>query len=127
MGRHTGPAFPFSVGVEGVLGSKTDEEVIATSIRNIILTPEGRQPYDPTLGSLIPSLVFEPNDVITLQLVRYYTRKALAEQEPRIDVTGVLVQKVGEHVITLRVGYVIRGDPEQRQRVIPVNVTREQF
>lgn len=127
MGRHTGAAFPFSVGITGVLGPKTDEEVIATSIRNIILTPQGRQPYDPTIGSLIPSLVFEPNDVITLQLVRYYTKKALDEQEPRIDVTGVLVQRPGDHVISLRVGYIIRGDPERQQRVIPVNVTREQF
>jgi len=126
MGRHTGAAFPFSVGVAGVLGAKTDEEVISTSIRNIILTPLGRQPYDPTIGSLIPSLVFEPNDAITVQLVRYYTRKSITEQEPRVDVTGILVQTVGEQTISLRVGYIIRGDPERRQRVVPVRVTREQ-
>ncbi len=125
MGRHTGSAFPFRVGITGVLGSKSDEEVISTSIRNIILTPQGRQPYDPTIGSLIPSLVFEPNDIITTQLIRYYTKKALEEQEPRIDVSGVLVQSVGEHTITIRVGYIIRGDPQHRQRAIPVEVTRE--
>ena len=122
MGRYTSAAFPFGTTVGLTLGPKSDEDVIATSIRNIILTPVGRQPYDPNVGSYIPLLVFEPNDAVNRQLLRYYTNKALAEQEPRIVVLAVLVSERDEHSITVRVAYSIRSDPTARKQSISIQL-----
>ncbi len=122
MGRYTSAAFPFGTNVGLTLGPKSDEDVIATSIRNIILTPVGRQPYDPNVGSYIPLLVFEPNDAVNRQLLRYYTNKALAEQEPRIVVLAVLVSQLDEHSITVRVAYSIRSDPTARKQSIAIQL-----
>lgn len=122
MGRYTSAAFPFGTNVGLVLGAKSDEDVISTSIRNIILTPVGRQPYDPNVGSFIPLLVFEPNNVITQQLIRYYTAKALAEQEPRINVLAVFVASTDEHSITVRVAYSILSDPTARRQSISIQL-----
>lgn len=122
MGRYTSAAFPFGTNVGLVLGAKSDEDVISTSIRNILLTPVGRQPYDPNVGSFIPLLVFEQNDVITRQLIRYYTNKALAEQEPRISVLAVLVSTRDEHSITVQVAYSILSDPTARKQSISIQL-----
>lgn len=119
--RYTGPGFPFGAAVAGVLGPKSDVEVIITSIINILTTPKGSIPWNPKAGSLVSFLLFEILDTITLNLIRYYTTKDLVEQEPRITVRSVYAQRVGENQVSVQVGFSIIGDPEERVFSTPVS------
>lgn len=124
LGRFTGPAYPLKYTVGGVLGPKSDVEVIFTSMVNILTTPKGTIPYDPKFGSEVPDLVFEPNDEITRSLIRYYTRKDLEEQDPRVNVIAVRtdVDDVNEpYTVHITVTWAIVGDPTGRVFSGPVS------
>lgn len=124
LGRFTGPAYPLKYTVGGSLGPKTDVEVIFTSMVNIITTSKGTIPYDPGFGSDIPDLVFEPNDEITRSLIRYYARKDLEEQDPRVNVIAVRtdVDDVSApYTVNITITWAIVGDPTGRVFSGPVS------
>ena len=124
LGRFTGPAYPLRYTVGGVLGPKTDLEIIYTSMVNILTTSKGSLPYAPEFGSHVPDLVFEPNDEITRSLIRYYTQKDLQEQDPRINVIAVRtdVNEMNEpYTVHITVTWAIVGDPSGRVFSGPVS------
>jgi len=98
----------------GALGPKSDDEVIATSIQNILSTPKGSWRCDPTVGSFLWQLVMEPLDEIAQQLIMYYAAKDLSEQETRIQVVGVTVSTLSEHVVGVQISFVRKSDPMKR-------------
>lgn len=123
--RYTGPAYPFGGTIGTILGGKPDVNVVVTSITNILTTPKGSVPYDPHMGSIIPLLIFEILDDITMSLIGYYTYKDLTEQEPRIAVQSVTPAQEGEHRVTVQVGFSIVGDPDERVYCTGVRYNRE--
>lgn len=123
--RYVAPAYPFGATVGSVFGGKSDENVVVTSIINILTTPKGTVPYDPLMGSEVPFLVFEILDEITVSLIRYFTFKDLTEQEPRIVVRNVVAERVGEHTVVVQVGYSLVGDPEGQVFGTPVVFNQE--
>lgn len=110
--RYPGPAYRFGATVEGVFGLKSDARVITTSYVNILTTPKGSVPYDPNIGSVIPELLFEPNDEITRGIIRYFTFKDLTEQEPRAVVRGVFTEIPDEDTVIVTVAFSLVGDSE---------------
>jgi phage baseplate assembly protein W len=124
LGRYTGPAYPFKYTVGGALGPKTDVEVIFTSMVNILTTARGTLPYAPKFGSEIPNLVFEPNDEITRSLIRYFVRKDLEEQDPRVNVIAVRTdvdETNAPYTVHITVTWAIVGDPTGRVFSGPVS------
>lgn len=124
--RYAAPAYPFGATVGSVFGAKSDENVVVTSIVNILTTPKGSVPYDPRIGSVVPYLIFEILDEVTVALVRYYTYKDLTEQEPRIVVRDVSAQREGDHLIVVQVGFSLVGDPEGQVFGTPVVFAQSQ-
>jgi phage baseplate assembly protein W len=122
VGRFTGPAYQFGPSWALTLGPKTDLEVVFTSIANIITTPIGSLPYDPFGGSEIPNLVFEPNDSVTQGLIRYYVRRDLGRQEPRVVVRTVrtVVPEDDPHKVVVTIAFQIVGDPDGRVFSAPI-------
>lgn len=123
--RYIGPAYPFGATVGAVLGQKDDVRVVITSMVNILTTPKGSVPYDPLMGSVVPLLVFEILDEITLSLIRYFTYKDLTEQEPRAVIRQVYARQEGDNRVVCEVGWSLVGDPEGNLFGTPVTVTRE--
>lgn len=120
--RYTGPAYMFGPSWSGTLGPKTDLEVIFTSISNIITTERSTIPYRPDTGSEVPRLVFDPNDVITRASIRYFVRRDISRQDPRISVLSVRTEVPdGEpHTVVVTVAFAIIGDPSNRIFSAPV-------
>jgi len=112
-GIWTGPAYPFKKGVDGAIGPKSDDEVISTAIQNTLKTKIGSWSPDPSVGSHIYDLIFEPLDDITIQLIQYYTFKDLQDQIPLIEMKGVTVDdsRAEEHLVIVHVAYIRRSDP----------------
>lgn len=122
VGRYTGPAFPFGPSWALTLGPKTDLEVLFTSLANIITTPIGTLPYAPFRGSEVANLVFEPNDAITHGLIRYYVRRDVTRQEPRLKILNVrtMVPEIDPHRVVVTSAFQIVGDPNGRIFSAPI-------
>lgn len=119
--RYPGPAFTFGPTPLLTYGVKDSVHVIWTSIVNILKTPKKTIRYNPSLGSIVPYLVFDPNDPITQGLIRHYTFKDLSDQEPRIRVRAVNTTQPDEHTVHVSVSFSIVGDPSARVYNGPVS------
>ncbi len=109
-GVWTGAGFPFRYGVMGTLGPKNDDDVIATAIQIMLKTRVGSWKPDPAFGSHLWDLVFEILDEVTIQLIQYYTVRDIEEQLPYVEVRGVEVNKVDDHIVRVRIAYVRQAD-----------------
>ena len=68
-----------------------NENAIARSIRNLILTQQGERPFNPALGSRVNGLLFENIDKITATVVRDEIVNTIENFEPRVELIEVLV------------------------------------
>lgn len=66
-----------------------DVEAIKRSVKNLILTSRGSRPFQPWLGSDIPTLLFEPMDVVTVASLESAISVLLDNFEPRIELISV--------------------------------------
>jgi phage baseplate assembly protein W len=121
IGRYTGPAYSFGPDPVTSFGPKDDVAVILTSVVNIITTPKGSVAYAPDLGSMVPYLLFDQNDEVTQNLIRYFTIKDLIDQEPRINVLACYTREVDPHTIVVTVAFQIVGDASGKVYLAPVS------
>jgi phage baseplate assembly protein W len=68
----------------GYLARVTNEDAIKQSLRNLILTERTERPYKPWVGSKIWSLLFEPIDSITEELLKTTITETIKNCEPRV-------------------------------------------
>jgi hypothetical protein len=69
---------------------KTNENSIAQSIRNLLLTSNYERPFNPDLGSDLKRFLFEPVDNVTTSLIQDSIFQTLSNFEPRITVEEVV-------------------------------------
>lgn len=119
-----GPAFPFGNTIASVLGVKTRMQSIQTAVLLILTTPVGTLPYDPTYGSQIPLLVFEPLDDSLINLLLYYAVEDVQRQEPRIKITAVSVDKVDTHGLYIEVAFVDADDVNEVETHVGLQFAR---
>lgn len=75
----------------GIVKTATDEEVIRQSIFTILETRKGERVMNPTFGTNLFNILFEPMDDITASDISHEIRTALIHYEPRIRVNSVIV------------------------------------
>ena len=76
----------------GDLIALKNENAIARSVKNIVLTVSGEKPFDPRFGSRITDLLFENVDDITAINIETEIRNSIERYEPRVKLTSVIVQ-----------------------------------
>ena len=69
--------------------TKTDEQAIKASIRNLVLTSNYEKPFHPEIGSPIKSLMFEPASPILSVLIEKAIQQTIYNYEPRVRLTNV--------------------------------------
>ena len=62
-----------------------NENAIARSVRNIVMTLPGEKPFAPNFGSRVSALLFENMDEITSSLIVDEIRTSIANYEPRVE------------------------------------------
>lgn len=72
-----------ALGLNGKGELLLDGDAIGNSLYNILTCPIGTRGWRPTYGSLLPTLIYEPCDDITGNLVMLSVFKAAAQWEPR--------------------------------------------
>lgn len=69
---------------------KTNENSIAQSIRNLLLTSHYERPFNPDLGSSLKKFLFEPVDNVTTSLIQDAVFQTLNNFESRITIQEVV-------------------------------------
>ena len=67
-----------------------DKSAIAQSITNLLMTRKGERPFQPTLGSGLDNILFEPLDYGSAALIKKEIRETLNRFEPRISITKLM-------------------------------------
>ena len=69
-----------------------NDNAIKQSIRNLILTVPGEKPFQPSIGSRVSELLFEPLDNFTSDAVRQEVINTIQQYEPRVTLARVNVR-----------------------------------
>jgi phage baseplate assembly protein W len=67
----------------------TDIDAVKNSVKNLILTNFHDRPFDPTLGSGLSALLFEPAHIFTITALKNAIIKVINNHEPRITDVSV--------------------------------------
>ena len=67
----------------------TNATAIARSVRNLVLTYQGKRPFNPLLGSKVSRLLFESVDNITASAIKDEIETTINNFEPRVNLTRV--------------------------------------
>ena len=70
----------------------TNENAIKQSIRNLVLTSFGERPFQPTIGSRVRGLLFEPFDVFMSEDLKDEISNTIERLEPRVELIDVDVR-----------------------------------
>ena len=62
-----------------------DLDAVKGAVKNLVLTNFNERPFQPTLGSNLRALLFEPADVFTIIAIKTGIRDVLKRFEPRVD------------------------------------------
>ena len=68
-----------------------NENAIARSVRNIVMTIPGEKPFNENFGSRISGLLFENVDNITATAISDEIRESITNYEPRVSLISVVV------------------------------------
>ena len=90
------------------ISTKTDEQAIKSSIRNLVLTSNYEKPFHPEIGSQIKSLLFEPATPMLPILIKKAIEFTIYNFEPRVNLINVdAVLSEDENSIDVTVEFVI--------------------
>jgi phage baseplate assembly protein W len=68
-----------------------DEMAVIRSVRNLLLTRNYERPFQPSLGSRVNQMLFEPIDFLTSQSLRSEIESVITNYEPRAKIDSILV------------------------------------
>ena len=87
-----------------------NENAIARSVRNLILTIPGEKPFEPGIGSRVSDMLFENMDQITANAIRSEIKNTLVNNEPRISLKEVMVKPdFDNNTYDVTINYIIVG------------------
>ena len=102
--------------IDQISGSKTlvDEELAKRDLLNHFYTRRGERVGNPTFGSILPDLVFEPLDEIT-EREALNDVDVIVNNDPRWNVLETLLSKPDEHTLNIKVRleYISTGTAEE--------------
>ena len=85
------------------LARTKNDIAIKRSVRNIVLTMLGERMFQPTVGSNIRKVLFEPNDELMSEEIKFQITNSLQKSEPRINVMQITVNR-NDQTDTVNVG-----------------------
>ncbi len=100
-----------------------DAASIKAAVKNLILTDAGERPFNPTLGSSIRGLLFEPASPIIASEIEARIRTVLRNFEPRVKILRVDVVAIFDrNEFEVTIGFRMTGDT--RTTVVPITLKR---
>ena len=103
-----------------------NENAIARSVRNLVLTIQGERPFAPILGSNVNNLLFENIDKLTAAAIRTEIRNTIENYEPRVEINEIIVDpNYDNNEFNVTVQYYIVGiDVPEQELTFALQPTR---
>jgi phage baseplate assembly protein W len=79
------------------VSKKVKEQAIIGAMRNLLLTKFYERPFNPTLGSNITQLLFEPVDFVTASILSKEITTTIKNYEPRVSINEIIVTPDNEN------------------------------
>jgi phage baseplate assembly protein W len=90
--RYSDLALSFNISpVTGNLSRVTDEQSVKQALRTLILTNKGERLHQKSLGSNLTSMLFDPVDSVTANMIRNAIEECIQNYEPRVDIVQIQV------------------------------------
>ena len=100
-----------------------DAASIKAAVKNLILTDAGERPFNPTLGSSIRGLLFEPASPIIASEIEARIRNVLRNFEPRVKLLQVdIMTNPDRNGFEVTIGFRMTGDT--RTTLVPITLKR---
>jgi len=97
----------------GDFGVVKNENAIKQSVRNLILTMFGERPFQPSIGSRVKMLLFEPWDPFAVDTIKSEIFNVIKRLEPRVRCTGVgLRDESNINSVHISIDYTIVGQQQ---------------
>ncbi|HYH04522.1 MAG TPA: GPW/gp25 family protein [Bacillota bacterium] len=122
-----GRGWAYPVNLQGrAISVAEGEALIRQSIMIILGTAKGERVMRPDFGSDLNQLVFRSNDTATTALITLYTKDALLQWEPRIEVLDVAVTADGteDNRLNIAIEYRIKSLNTKHNLVYPFYLER---
>ena len=87
-----------------------NENAIKQSIRNLVLTGFGERPFQPTKGSRLRQMLFEPFDIFMAEELKEEIFNVITQFEPRVQINEVRVRASDTNDLEVEVDYTIVGE-----------------
>lgn len=118
--------FPFKNSDEGFfLDLNSDEDAaIKADLMHLILTKKGQRLYLPDFGTELLRFIFEPNDDLTLSMVKDEIKTVVKKYLPNLTVTNITVTEsdISEYAVVVNIDYVITDGAFQTQDSVTINI-----
>ncbi len=75
------------------LARTKNDIAIKKSVRNIVLTMLGERLFQPSIGGNIRKVLFEPNDELMSEEIKFQITNALQKSEPRVSLAQIVVNR----------------------------------
>lgn len=100
--------------VSGDIVKYVNENAVVRSIRNLLMTNRFERLYQPTIGTDIRKMLFEPIGDVTAQMISVFVEKTITNFEPRAKVIKVEVigdEEKHRYIVNLVIMVINKQDP----------------
>lgn len=89
------------IGQSGDWKKVTGKDAIILSIKNLLMTPLGQYPFDPTYGSLLHKQLFELAEQPLFAKIRYEVKTRIEQFENRVSVDDVSINWIKQNKLCI--------------------------
>ena len=94
--------------ITGDINKKKGVDAVKRSLRNLIFTSYYERPFNSSLGSDVPKLLFDNVDLVTASLLEDALKRLINIYEPRVQLTSLIVfADIDNHGFNVQMEYII--------------------
>ena len=94
--------------ITGDINKKKGVDAVKRSLRNLIFTSYYERPFNSSIGSEVPKLLFDNVDLVTASLLEDALKRLINIYEPRVQLTGLIVfADIDNHGFNVQMEYII--------------------
>lgn len=98
--------------VTGDVATKTGDQAVIRSVKNLVLTSFYERPFHPELGSSVKQLLFELMTPLTAQYIKRAIQDVITNHEPRVTLSDIVVQTSDRNGFAVRIDFFIVASAE---------------
>jgi len=125
-GKYININYPFQNSDKGFfLDLNSDlNAAIKADLMHLIITRKGQRLYNPDFGTDLLRYIFEPNDALTLNMVKDEVNTAVKKYLPNLKINNLTVEQSTEsdYAAVVRIDYTITNDVFNATDFIIINI-----